>query len=95
VASFRQGLKEVGYIDGQNVSIEFRWAQGQYDRMFESATDLVRRQVAVIFASAPPGIAKAATTTSPSSLRMVVIQSSKASLQALTGQPVMLLARTS
>jgi putative ABC transport system substrate-binding protein len=67
VAAFRQGLKEAGFVDGQNVVIEFRWAQGQYDRMPALATELVRREVAVIFASAAPGIraAKSATTTIP------------------------------
>jgi putative tryptophan/tyrosine transport system substrate-binding protein len=52
VAGFRAGLKEVGYIDGQNVTIEFRWAEGHYDRLPEMAADLVRHKVAVLVSGA-------------------------------------------
>jgi putative ABC transport system substrate-binding protein len=65
---FRQGLKEAGFIEGENVAIDYRWAENQLDRLPALATDLVRRRVAVVVALGSPNlamVAKAATTTIP------------------------------
>jgi ABC-type uncharacterized transport system substrate-binding protein len=64
VAAYRRGLGEVGFVEAKNVAIEYRWANGQYDRLQSMAADLVSRRVDVITAGGPPAASAAKTATS-------------------------------
>ena len=67
LAAFHHGLAESGYVEGRNASMQYRWAEGQYERLPAMAADLVRNQVAVLLAGGPPAVhaARSATTTVP------------------------------
>ena len=84
---FRQGLKEAGYVEGENVAFDYRWAEGQHDQLLGTAADLVRRDVTVIAAiSIPTALAaKAQTTTIPIVFSSPKIPSGLALLPVLRG----------
>jgi putative tryptophan/tyrosine transport system substrate-binding protein len=92
VAAFLEGLAQNGYIDGEKVKVEYRWAEGQYDRMSALITELLGRQAAVISvtgSTAAAQAAMAATRTIPTYSWSVAIQLNSASSRVSTGPVAM------
>ena len=91
VAAFRQGLGETGFVEGQNLAIAFRWAEGRYDRLPALAAELVNLRVAVLFAAGgPPSAlaAKATTSTIPWCFRRSMTRSASGLFPASTDRAV-------
>jgi putative ABC transport system substrate-binding protein len=86
--AFRQGLKDTGYVEGENIAIEYRFAENQFDRLSTLAADLVRRRVAVIATTGPSAAfaVKAATATIPSLFMVAKTRSGLILSRALRGQ---------
>jgi putative ABC transport system substrate-binding protein len=85
IEAFRQGLRDLGYVEGKNIVLAFRWAEGRYDRLPELAAELIRLKPDVLLTHGTPGTraAKQATTTIPIVMGSVAMRSPPDSSQAL------------
>jgi putative ABC transport system substrate-binding protein len=88
VDGFRRGLREAGYVENQNVAIEYRWPEGKFDRLPALAADLVQRRVTAILTIGPPAVraVRMQTATIPIVFAMARIQSKRALSPASTGR---------